>query len=307
MEPNLSRAYVVEILMVDGRPDGVRVATMDNWTGTGVAFSRFDSERGLARPELQLAGVYLLVGPDPDDPSSERLYVGEADSVRKRLPAHIGGDAKDFWTDVVVFSGGELNKAHVRWLEAELIRLARRAGRAIVDNSTAPPQQNLSEGERARVGTFLSRALQMLPLLGVSAFEGASDPRRALAPGCRPQDAEASEAADPSVADAIAVTLDYGGALAKGSYSSSGLRVDAGSRASLEERPSAGDSLRAERRRLTDSGVLVERDGALVFERDHLFRSPSGAASVLVGGNTNGHQAWRLTDGRQLGDLRQAV
>ena len=33
-----------------------------------------------AREEVRRTGVYLLVGPDPDDPSRQLVYVGESDT-----------------------------------------------------------------------------------------------------------------------------------------------------------------------------------------------------------------------------------
>ncbi len=149
-------------------------------------------------------------------------------------------------------------------------------------NNTAPPAQRLSEADQARVRTFLARILQMLPLLGVSAFEGTAD--------------------DPAPASGVSVRLSALGTKATGIYSSEGLRVLAGSRARSDEVESIGDSPRATRRRLRDSGVLQSDGDALVFTRDHLFRSPSGASSALMGRNSNGWTDWTLPDGRRLTD-----
>ena len=40
------------------------------------------------REEARRTGVYLLVGPDPDDPSRALTYIGEGDNVLKRLLRH---------------------------------------------------------------------------------------------------------------------------------------------------------------------------------------------------------------------------
>ena len=37
------------------------------------------------REEVRRTGVYLLVGPDPDDSSRQLVYIGETDNVLKRL------------------------------------------------------------------------------------------------------------------------------------------------------------------------------------------------------------------------------
>jgi hypothetical protein len=124
------------------------------------------------RPELQQIGVYLLLGPRPDG-EGELLYVGEGDPIRPRLESHYA--QKDFWTRAIGFVavGGLLNKAHVQFLEARLIALARAAKRVPLDNGNFPNEPTLSEADRADMEVFLSHMLGMLPVLGVHAFESA--------------------------------------------------------------------------------------------------------------------------------------
>ena len=83
------------------------------------------------REEVRRTGVYLLVGPDPDDPSRQLVYVGESDNVLKRLLSHNRKDAKVFWerTVVIVSKVENLTKSHVRYLESRLIKLAQDARR----------------------------------------------------------------------------------------------------------------------------------------------------------------------------------
>jgi hypothetical protein len=64
-----------------------------------------------------------------------------------------------------------LNKAHVRYLESRLVRLAHEAGRAEVDNANAPNAPSLSEAKAAEMDAFLDEMLVLLPVLDVRAFE----------------------------------------------------------------------------------------------------------------------------------------
>jgi hypothetical protein len=77
----------------------------------------------------------------------------------------------------------------------------------------------------------------------------------------------------------------------------------------LENTASQGGT-QAERLRapLIASGVLVADGKRLRFTRDHLFRTPSGAASVLLGRSANGWIEW-MTESRQTLDAieRQKV
>ena len=54
------------------------------------------------REEVRRTGVYLRIGPDPDDPPRALAYIGEGDNVFKRLLRHNRNEAKDFWERTVV-------------------------------------------------------------------------------------------------------------------------------------------------------------------------------------------------------------
>jgi len=274
--------YVLSILALEGRPEGIRVATMDNWSGQAIAFSRFDAGRARSRPEMSQAGVYVLLG--ADEVGAAQIYIGESDGLSSRLATHGSSHGKDFWDRAVAVMSPELNKAHARWLEAELVVLARTSGRAEITNRTEPQRPNLTEVEETRVRSFLSRALKLLPLLGVDAFEGS-----------------AAEAGSPN---AVKVTLARAGVEATGLYSSDGMRVVAGSTARIETVPSIPAYLVAMRERLVESGVLVAEGDRYVFTRDHLFDSPSAASGAVIGRSSNGQSDWLLASGEPLGSLR---
>ncbi len=106
--------------------------------------------------------------PEDDLPT---LYIGQGDEVRARLDLH--ATQKDFWTWAVVFSSsnGSLNRAHVTWLEHALVKAAKEANRCKLDNGNAPQEPGLSEAEKADTRAFLKEILQILPLVGLKAFE----------------------------------------------------------------------------------------------------------------------------------------
>ena len=100
-----------------------------------------------------------------------RIYVGEGEDPRARIDSHHA--SKDFWNRLVVFTsfGQTLNKATIRYLEARLLDLAASAGRAELDNATAPPLPPLSEPDTADAESFLADMLLIFPILGVNMFE----------------------------------------------------------------------------------------------------------------------------------------
>ena len=168
----MSEPFTIRIFVADGDPEGVRLVDRMNWTGVGVVFPR-EQWRAVCRnrPELARTGVYILVGYREGDEELPTLYIGEGDAVDSRIESH--AQTKEFWEQAYVFttSNNGLNKAHVRWLERELVQQAKKAGRSKLDNGTAPPEPPLSEAERADSRAFLREILQVLPIMGLRAFE----------------------------------------------------------------------------------------------------------------------------------------
>jgi hypothetical protein len=104
--------------------------------------------------------------------------------VRGRIDSHF--QSKDFWSRAIVFtaSNNSLNKAHVKWLEYALVNRAAEAKQSILDNGTEPQEPGLSEAERSDTQGFLREILQILPLVGLRAFEvpkAVAEPQRETA------------------------------------------------------------------------------------------------------------------------------
>jgi hypothetical protein len=163
--------FTIRVFVPDGNPEGVRLIDRMNWTGIGVAFPRARWSEVKLRPEMQRTGVYVLVGYRAEDDDLPTLYIGQADGVRGRIDSHVQN--KDFWDWGIVFvsTSGGLNRAHVTWLEYALLKRAADARRCHLDNGNAPQEPVLSEAEKADTQGFLKEILQILPLVGLRAFE----------------------------------------------------------------------------------------------------------------------------------------
>ena len=173
----ISVPFSIRIFVADGDPDGLRVIERSNWNGRALVFPRSLLPDIKKREEFDRTGVYLLLGPQ-EEGDGEMLYVGEGDPVRPRLETHYS--KKDFWNRCVFFVTGQqgaLNKAHVQYLEARLVELALAAKRMPLDNQNTPNRPTLNEADQADMEVFLSNLLQILPLLGISAFETPSATR----------------------------------------------------------------------------------------------------------------------------------
>jgi hypothetical protein len=66
-----------------------------------------------------------------------------------------------------------------------------------------------------------------------------------------------------------------------------------------------GTSTERYRDRLVDIGAVRVEGAKVIFERDHLFGSPSMAAISVLGRSANGWVTWKNKDGRTLDELKR--
>lgn len=283
---SLLKPFSLRIFVADGDPDGLRLVERTNWVGKAIVFPRALLPKIKHRDELSQTGVYLLLGPR-EDGEGEMLYIGEGDPVRPRLECHYA--QKDFWNRAVCFvaAPGQLNKAHVQFLEANLIRLARASKRLPLDNANQPNEPSLSEADNADMQVFLENMLGMLPVLGIHAFE---------------QSMPMAVAAAQTM-----LTCKGKGVSANGYEATQGFVVKAGSKAVGESVPSMQQHVRGMfdlREELIGNGVLVREGDHFNFTQDYVFSSPSTAAAVVLGRSANGRIEWKDIGGRTLKELQ---
>ncbi len=284
---SLFKPFSLRIFVADGDPDGLRLVERSNWVGKAVMFPRALLPKVKLRDELSQTGVYLLLGPR-ENGEGEALYIGEGDPVRPRLESHYA--QKDFWNRAVCFvaAPGQLNKAHVQFLESKLIHLAKAAKRLPLDNANHPAEPSLSEADRADMQVFLENMLGMLPVLGIHAFEQA--------------------AALPSAAETI-LSCKGKGVVASGFEATQGFVVKAGSQAVGTSVPSMQQHVRSMfdlREELIQNGVLQTDGDRYRFAQDYVFSSPSTAAAVVLGRSANGRIEWKDATGRALKEIQAA-
>jgi hypothetical protein len=89
----------IRMFLADGEPTGILLAEISNWTGKVLVAPRAQLDQLSKREEARRTGVYLLVGPDPDDPSRALAYIGEGDNVLKRLLSREPSSSMATWQD----------------------------------------------------------------------------------------------------------------------------------------------------------------------------------------------------------------
>ncbi|MFN3641086.1 MAG: GIY-YIG nuclease family protein [Flavobacterium sp.] len=269
----------IKIFLIDGDPNGRMSCELSNWSGKAYKIPRIKVKDCSDRDDLTSTGVYLLFGKDND--GKDQVYIGEAESILKRLNQQL--TSKDFWNETIVFISKDenLNKAHIKYLENRLHEIAKSANRYKVDNSIIPTQSSISESDRAEMEEFIEYIKMLVNTLGHKVF----DEKREF---------------KPKQKQATFFIKAARGADGQGEPSSDGFVVFKGSKAAATIVNSMTPNFITYRQKLIDEGVLADRGEYLEFTDDYIFSSPSTAAVIVMGRNANGLTEWKSKDGKTL-------
>src|SRR5690625_1594088 len=143
-------------------------AEVFNWTGHVLVSPRTRIADALKRKEARYTGVYILLGQKND--GAPVGYIGEAEDVSTRIRKH--DLERDWWEKAIIITSAanQLNKAHVRYLEARLIQQALSNGRLRLENETTPDAVGLSEAATANMESFLEQVFLVLPAVRIDYF-----------------------------------------------------------------------------------------------------------------------------------------
>ncbi len=296
------RPFTLEVFVPSGDPDGVLVASMNNWLGKATIFPRGLIGEVKGRKEFQQPGVYILIG-------GGKIYIGEGDPVGPRLESHVR--QKDFWKKAIFFNSeaGRLNKAHVQHLESRLVQIAKEAGKSALENGNMPIAPALSESEHAFAENFLNDILLILPLLGFHQLELGEEEDAIAQEDDQVDITDNSEGKRSSLysslpkgmqfkmnwrdLDSTLEIVDGGVIVKKGSQAMEPVQASF----ELQSPAYAG-----QRRQLVESGIIKLFDQKAFFTEDQFFSSGSAAAAVVRGRTSNANR-WVSHDGVSLGDL----
>lgn len=269
----------IKIFLIDGDPNGRMSCELSNWSGKAYKIPRIKIKDCTDRDDLTSTGVYLLFGKDEE--GKEQVYIGEAESILKRLNQQL--TQKDFWNEAIVFISKDenLNKAHIKYLENRLHDIAKSANRYKIDNSIIPTQSSISESDRAEMEEFIEYIKMIVNTLGHKVF----DEKREFKPKQKQE---------------IFFIKAARGADGQGEPTSDGFVVFRNSRASATTVSSVNPNFFTYRQKLIDEGILVNKGEYFEFLDDYIFSSPSTAALMVMGRNANGLTEWKNKDGKTL-------
>ena len=292
----------IKIFLSQGDPDGIRTAQMSMSTILAIAFRRIQlGEVRKKFKEIDNPGVYVLIGADSDQPQA---YIGESESVGKRLATHATnskeGGSKEYWVDTVVLISKDenLTKSHVRYVESKLLSTGSENSRWSFPNDVSPSPNagKLPIDAQAEMDEFIEQAKVLIGILGWDLFRD----MRHSSPREMPEAKTANAVSSP---DSAVFSLKGNAYEAQMSVDASGnYFVLKGSKARVDTAASASEKLKSQRDDLIQRRVIEKRDDSLIFTSDYRFTSPSAAGSVVAGMPVNGRASWKLSDGSTYDD-----
>lgn len=276
----------IKIFLIDGEPNGRMSCELSNWSGKAYKIPRIKIKDCSDREDLTSTGVYLLFG--KDDAGKDQVYIGEAESILKRLNQQL--TQKDFWNEAIVFISKDenLNKAHIKYLENRLHEIAKSANRYAVDNSIVPTQSSISESDRAEMEEFIQYIKMLVNTLGHKVFEEKREFK-------------------PTQKKELFYIKAARGADGQGEPTSDGFVVFKNSKAAASIVNSMTPSFITYRQKLINEGILVDKGEYYEFSDDYIFSSPSTAAVMVMGRNANGLTEWKNKDGKTLKEFESNV
>lgn len=278
----------IQIFLPGGDPHGIRVAEITTRIVQVIEVPRILLQSFLKMPESDQVALYFLFG-EAEDGTEQKVYIGQTGDLRARLVKH--NKEKGFWERALVLISrtNSLTQTHALFLEWHCLQATRKVGRYADENGNSGSKPHTPAPLEADCLEIFETGQTLLATLGYPIFDPVT------------KSIVASNANEIFFCKAS-------GANGRGLYTEEGFVVLKGSIGRKENVPSiigtAGERLRI---RLLESGVMRVEGDTVVFEKNHLFRSPSMAALALMGRTCNGWIDWKTTNGKTLDAVKRQV
>lgn len=283
----MNHGQTIQIFLPSGNPQGLRQAEITTRTVQVFDVPRSSLPEFLDQDQAHQVGLYFLFGTAATSDDRVECYIGESDDVGQRLKSH--DREKQFWDRalVAVSLTNSWTKTHVRYLEAKSVKAAREAGRYSITNANEGFASAYTPLPlRADCDEFYETVSTLTATLGYPILRKVKTKQ-----GTKPERLLHIRSLEST---------------SFGTYSTDGLTVFAGT--VCVERPSGSKvykDINNVRAVLEADGVLRREGDTLVFARDWVFASPSGAAKAVLGRNANGWEEWRDQHGRSLNEVER--
>lgn len=277
----------IELFLVNGTADSIITAELSNWNGKAIKIPRIEVQT-CKRPDISDPGVYFLFCKEDD--GDDAVYIGEAENIKDRLIQHIrdnqSGKEKYYWNTAVFFTGRDLNKALIRYLEYRLVDIARDSRRYKVLTKNTYKKTIIKESQESAMEEFIENIRILINALGYKVLE--------------PFATKPTSGASPEVSEEY--YLSVGNVKARGVVTSEGFVVYKGAVISDTTVKSMSPGMLKLRNELIADGKV--KDG--ITTEDILFSSSTAAAVFALGYSASGPATWKAKDGRTLKQIEES-
>jgi hypothetical protein len=276
------RGKTIQVYLTDGTPRGIKLAEITSNIEQAVFIPRNKMNEAVARPEVSNPGVYFLFG-DLEGSSKPIVYIGQSRNCLKRIKSH--DQQKDFWNYAVLIISKtkSFTQTHIEYLEQLAISMASEANRYTLENGVSPKKFKVPETLEADLLDNFDTIKILLSTLGFTLFEVIKkETNKSEHFYCKGKKA-----------------------IAEGEYLEDGFVVYRGSKANPKLTPTVSSTVINLREKLIVTKVLVQDGDIFVFQDDHLFSSPSAAASQVLARNANGWIEWKTKAKKTLDELKR--
>lgn len=294
------RGKTIQVFLIDGEPKGRIKCTLANWTGVAYKIPRTRVEQSKDIKLLSQTGVYFLFG-KAEESDEDIVYIGQAgarknnEGVLNRIAEHKRSSEKDYWTEAVIFTtaNNSFGPTEISYLENRFYALACKNNRLQVKNNMEPTPGNVTEEKESELEEFIDYAKIIIGTLGYNLFEPLLPSSRAVE--------EPEKAPDELLLFLKRMSRKSNQLIeAQCKQTAEGFVVLRGSQVEVIDSIAIPASIKMMRQKadINENGILQE---------EVLFKSPSYAASFILGMNTNGKTDWKTVEGKTLSSLDKEI
>lgn len=271
------RARTIQIFLPTGDPSGIRIAEQTTSIIRLIEVPRSDIVEFQKLPEAKQVGLYFLVSGDNKD----ELYIGQSGDVGNRLMQHHKDEKKEWERALVVVSlTNNLTQTHVLYLESLSIEKAKLCQRYQLHNGNGGQKPHTPIPLKADCDEIHEISSLLLATLGYPIFEMLVEPTA-------------------SQTDQI-YYCTRSGVDARAIYTNEGMVVLKGSSAPMNTKRKTTQDFYNKRDEFLNKGIVSQSNNCFIFERDFLFKTPSGASGFLLLATSNGWSDWKAENGTTL-------
>lgn len=277
----MTNQFVTTSILRNGTATGIIETTIDEWALSGICYKipRTKLKEAHELKCIDQIGIYILFGKD-EETGRDKAYIGKSTNVYDRIREQ--NREKDFWSECLIFVSetNKLNETHIGHLESMICKEAEVANRYITENERNPKKSKASDADIIVSTKFFEKIKLDLSLQGYKLLE---------------KDVEEEKVTDKDI-----LILKYKGEeCARGTMTDEGFMIFEGSKIAKEISKSISPSLVKYVQNERNSDDIV--DGK--FIKNHLCSTPSMAAVLILGRNSNGYIEWKNKEGKTLKDM----